>query len=439
MDGPSTTERKQVFLHVGSPKTGTTFLQHLLWSNRQLVQDQGLLLPLQSNFDHFLASLDLRGLSSRPQHPARAVGIWDKAVAEGLAWDGNVLISHELFAGATTEQAERAVTSWGDVDVRVIVTARDLGRQIPAEWQEHLKHRADFTFMRFVDELRDQGPSSRWFWSVQDFADVCRRWGAALPAASVHLVTVPPRGAAPEALWRRFAGVLGLDVEQFEIKSSRANLSLNAEQAELLRRVNQRLGERVRGPGRYPATVKEVFAQDVLAGRPGMPVALTAENRDFVLARAGRMIEELRELQVDVVGDLDDLIPEDAPPSSDGVIEHPELLPDDVLLSEAEEALAGLLDRYNLAQIRSTEANKADIEAAAKAQREVARLRDELENATFELDELRVRYDKLIHDMRYRPGKQLIIGLTERWPLLMRLRVGYWWLVNRARALRSHA
>ena len=73
---------RRVFLHVGSPKTGTTFLQNVLWAQRDLAREQGLMLPLERFGDHYLASLDVRGLSGREEHPERAVGIWDRLVAE---------------------------------------------------------------------------------------------------------------------------------------------------------------------------------------------------------------------------------------------------------------------------------------------------------------------------------------------------------------------
>ena len=78
---------QRVFLHVGSPKTGTTFLQNVLWAQRGKARGQGLLLPLERFADHYLASLDLRGLSGRPEHPARALGIWDRLVTEASRYE----------------------------------------------------------------------------------------------------------------------------------------------------------------------------------------------------------------------------------------------------------------------------------------------------------------------------------------------------------------
>ena len=35
----------RVFLHIGEPKTGTTFLQQVMWSNRAELAAQGVVLP----------------------------------------------------------------------------------------------------------------------------------------------------------------------------------------------------------------------------------------------------------------------------------------------------------------------------------------------------------------------------------------------------------
>ena len=338
--------RTRVFLHVGSPKTGTTFLQNVLWSQEKTAAAQGLLLPLERFADHYLASLDIRGLSSRPEHPEWAVGIWDRMVEEARTWDGSVLVSHELLSAATAEQAEKAVASFGpDAEVHVVLTARDLVRQMSAEWQEHVKHRSVKTFGQFVQDLRSDRRRKSWFWKVQDFAAIAERWGATLPAHQVHVVTVPPSGAAPEALWVRYATVLGLDPTSFDTNLSRANTSLGVEQAELLRRVNVELGDRLPLPGPYPAVVKNVLAHQVLGGRPGTRLRLDPGDTEFALEESARIAQELKNLGVDVVGSLDDLLP-DAEAARAGASTSAYESPDEgVILQESVAAMADLLVR----------------------------------------------------------------------------------------------
>ena len=52
--------RPVVFLHVGAPKSGTTFVQQVMWSNRDELARQGVLLPGAHAQDHFRANQDLR-------------------------------------------------------------------------------------------------------------------------------------------------------------------------------------------------------------------------------------------------------------------------------------------------------------------------------------------------------------------------------------------
>src|SRR3712207_6605946 len=176
--------------------------------------------------------------------------MWQRLVGEAEAWPGAVLISHELFASARAEQCRAALEAFSPTtEVHVVLTARDLVRQIPAEWQAHHTHPITMTLSALVFEIPEDQPPQSWFWRVQHSPDILARGGAPLGPERVHVVTVPPVGADPEALWQRFAMLLGLQPGAFDTRSSRSNSSLGLEQAELLRRVNAELGTRLPLPG----------------------------------------------------------------------------------------------------------------------------------------------------------------------------------------------
>jgi hypothetical protein len=332
----------RVFLHVGSPKTGTTFLQDVLWSQRETARDQGMLLPGERFHDHYLATLDVRDLLDESVQPARARGMWDRLVGEALAWDGTVLISHELFAGATTEQARRAMEALaGRAEVHIVVTARDHVRQISAEWQEHVKHRSAATFADFVRSVRDDTGRTSWFWQVQDYAALLERWGAGLPPERLHVVTVPAAGSDPTTLWDRFAGLLGVDPAAFDTELERSNSSLGVEQAELLRRVNVELGDRLPLPGPYPLVVKNVLAHRILEGRDGTRLALGVKDREFAAEAARGIAERIAAMGADVVGDLEELVPDVGGAAPDG--DPYAVPPDGTLLAESVATIADLL------------------------------------------------------------------------------------------------
>lgn len=333
----------KVFLHVGTPKTGTTFLQQIIWSQREKAASQGLTLPLSTFHDQFLATLDVRGLGGRPPHPPESEGAWNRLVNDARTHSGNVLISHELFSAASKDQARKAVGWFGtDVEVHVVITARDLVRQVSAEWQEHVKHRAVVDLEGFVEQLRANAAQRKgWFWLVQDYADLVNRWGSTLPPERVHVVTVPRVGAPRGLLWERFAGLLGLDHASFETQGLRANTSLGGEQTEVMRRVNAALGDRLPFPGPYAGVAKDVLAHRVLAARPGTKLALQPADTEFARVESQRIAESLADSGVDIVGSLDDLVPASGDVSSSE--DAYEEFPDSVLLEESIAALAELL------------------------------------------------------------------------------------------------
>ena len=231
-------------------------------------------------------------------------------------------------------------------EVHVVLTVRDLVRQITAEWQEHVKHRSAVTLEEFVASLRADTARTSWFWQVQDFASVVERWRADLPADRVHVVTVPPSGSSPGLLWDRFAGLLGLDPDAFDTESSRSNTSLGVEQAELLRRVNAGLGTRLPMPGALPGGRE---------GRAGAPAAGRAARHAAAAHARGRRVRRRgvrrpsprgsRRPGVHVVGDLAEIVPDAAVVARAAVADDAYAAPDEGRLLEEsiEAAIQGLL------------------------------------------------------------------------------------------------
>ena len=205
----------KVLLHVGTPKTGTSYLQDVLFRNRVKLLAHGITYPAERFDAHFLAALDLMKMPWGGLQ-AEAIGAWDELAAAVRKAPGTAIISHEILGTASRLQVARALRSLdgGDTEIHLVFSARDLVRQIPAEWQENVKHRRTKTYGEFLEDLQDPERSAevaQWFWGVQEVPDVLDRWAESLPRERVHLVTVPRPGASPTLLWERFAGVFGID------------------------------------------------------------------------------------------------------------------------------------------------------------------------------------------------------------------------------------
>ena len=130
----------RVFLHVGLPKTGTTYLQDCLWGNKQELAERGVLLPGRHRRRHLLASLDLRDDPKLARRAGDVEAPWQDLVDEASDWDGDVVISHEFFASAAPEHVQRAVDSFPDAEFHVIVTARAMVGLGVSRWQEWVKN-----------------------------------------------------------------------------------------------------------------------------------------------------------------------------------------------------------------------------------------------------------------------------------------------------------
>ena len=70
----------RVLLHVGTPKTGTSYLQDVLYHNRRTLAAANILYPADRFDAHFLAALDLMRLPWGGLE-AEAVGAWDRLAA----------------------------------------------------------------------------------------------------------------------------------------------------------------------------------------------------------------------------------------------------------------------------------------------------------------------------------------------------------------------
>ncbi len=308
---PKRSDRKRVIIHIGAPKTGTTFLQGVLWRNRDDLRTAGLHIVGQTRGDHYRAGHDIRGVEHNPKDPRPDwAGSWD--LLAGLATSSaarTTIISDEHLASLTPEQVTRAAESLRSREVHVVYTTRNLARLLPSEYQEYVKHRSSLTYDEWVTKIfneRQRGPA-KWFWSVHDPVDVVRRWSAAVVPDNIHVLTLPLPGAPKDELWNRFCGVVEVDpgvATDFEVMG---NDSLGLAEAEVLRRVNVAL------PDTFPRWHHTGLARDILAsrilgprstsGRPPVPEAV----RDAVLKRTEANIAGLGSGICDLVGDLDEL------------------------------------------------------------------------------------------------------------------------------------
>lgn len=334
---------EQVHLHIGAPKSGTTYLQSILWGNREALARSGVLVPGRQLVDYNLAAAAARIRQPGHGRPART---WRRLVDQTRDWEGSAILSAEWFCRTPADLVPRMLGAFGDAGIHVVYTARALVPLVTAAWQESLKTGHRESLAEFVAGLEDD--TRRWSWRNLDPVRVLARWSAHLPPDQIHVVTLPPTRADPDALLRRFAEVVGIDADALDTSIAEPNESLSVEAAELVRRVAPLVDELVGfddlpWPERY-RWLRRYFSHALMAPLPGRRIALGDVEEERIRGRATQAAQGIRAAGYPVTGSLDDL---------EQVPDHPGAIPPTAVSSEALLDLAAPVMARLVADVRA--------------------------------------------------------------------------------------
>jgi hypothetical protein len=328
----------KVFLHIGAPKSGTTYLQDRLFLNRAELARHGIKYPTGMREDMFLAALDLTGIRWPGFHD-KAPGEWDALVRRVKLASGTVVISHEILSVARPARIRRVAETLGDHELHLVLTTRDIGRQLVGDWQEGVKMYGTKPFGRFLAETMENDPrtSKQWFWRAQHLPRVLGNWGQIVPPENIHLIVLPRRGGD---VWEPFSRVIGARPEWAPQPAERRNSSLGPAEMVLLRRLNRRLKAAGIDRPQHRSLVLNPIVYDTLAERNGTRITLPPDAEGWATSVAKEWAEWVAASGVDVVGDLDDLLPA---PRSDDQWHDPDRVGPRAVRDAALDALVGVI------------------------------------------------------------------------------------------------
>ena len=291
----------RLVLHIGLMKSGTTFIQQRCNVNRETLAQQGILFPGPTWGRHARAVSDLIG-SKHAQE-----GAWASLRDEINAHPGTAIVSMEYLGPIRAPRIAQLVGDFPDTDLRIVVTVRDLGRTVPAMWQETVKNRGTWTWADYLQAIEHGGEAGKRFWRQQSAGQIVNRWAEGVGADHVTVITVPPPGAPSELLWQRFCQVAGIAPADWA-EAPRANESLGAPSALLMRRLNVELADL--GLQAYKRRVK-ALGKHVLVHRRRDEDSIGFTVPRWLRRKATRMNKAIAESGVEVVGDLTELEPVD--------------------------------------------------------------------------------------------------------------------------------
>ncbi|MCW2847765.1 MAG: hypothetical protein JWR90_1739 [Marmoricola sp.] len=302
----------RVYLHIGLPKTATTYLQTILWGNRQSLEAQGVRLPGKVRPEHLWATRIIREDPAFEKFSEHRRSAWTRLRADIEAWPGASIVSHEFFSAASSEQAARMVADLAPAEVHLVVTGREPLGLFTASWQESIKNR-EIALMTDYSRTVAEEPWAVWNWRALDIRLVLERWAPHFAPEHVHVLPLPGPQAPRREIWDRFARLVGVDPESVDLTRSFPNASMGVVEAETLRRMNLHLEDFNSAIDRA-TYIRTFLADDRLVPRHGDPFWPEDERIEEIRERGRVAVDYIAAQGFDVIGDLDALLVPDALP-----------------------------------------------------------------------------------------------------------------------------
>ena len=291
----------RVFLHPGPLKTGTTYLQSLLYANRESFLAQGLTIVGDQGSHYRAANELMRRRSLRTTQAPQ--GAWSRTRSAVHRAPGDVVMSCERYSLFRAEHVQRVLEDLADREVHVVLTLRDLVAVLPARWQEGIKNGGIASWAQFQERIARDPARLR---KITRAVSTLEVWAAALPAERIHVVTVPPSSAPRTLLFERFCEAVGADPTRLEtLEATRVNLSMDLVTTELVRRVNAQSEVKLPGPAQQ-SEIKAFLAQE-LAKRGRVRPELGTAVLEAAKGETQGLVRQIETGGFHVVGDLNDL------------------------------------------------------------------------------------------------------------------------------------
>jgi hypothetical protein len=301
---------ERVVLHIGTMKSGTSFIQSALMSHPEELDAAGARF-LGETFGRQAKAV--RDVLRKPKRPTRHTR-WRALADEARSFDGDLgIISMEFLGFARDAQLSQFLDPFEGLRIEVVLTVRDQFRAIPAQWQTFTRNFGTddwATYLRRIDHTpwsRDRGSrASVTFHRAQDVVGVLDRWAAHPRVSRITVITLPPPESPREELWHRFCSATGLNAPDVALAEARENSSLGYASCDFLRRLNPLL-EDVR-PRFYRKGMRPL-AREALAPLRETESRPELDRRGAAFARGlnQKVRDAVRTGGYDVVGSFDDL------------------------------------------------------------------------------------------------------------------------------------
>jgi len=354
---------KRVVLHIGTMKSGTSFVQSALARNPGVLADAGARYLGGTFGRQTKAVLEINRSPKKTDRHVR----WRALSEEAREYPGEIgVVSMEFLSFVGEHQLAPFLDPLEGLEVEVVLTVRDQFRAIPAQWQTFTRNFGTDDWETYQRRIAASGwrgrgsQAAKTFHRAQDVVPILERWSAPESVRRVTVVTLPAPDAPRDELWRRFCAAARMPAEDADLGDLRDNVSLGYASCDFLRRLNIHLED---VPPRSYRKAMRPLAREILAplrdteGRP----ELDRGGVDLARHRNQDIRDAVATHGYQLVGSLDDLpVPEET-----DAAEHVAPPPDEQVTRAAEAVRAyadGLVERRPRRAPTSADADRISLD-----------------------------------------------------------------------------
>ena len=307
--------QKQLILHVGFHKSGTSALQESLANQRDELHKAGVLYPSIGKKAHHRVAW---GLSQKPWG-------WKAKGAEttpyktfsrmasliNLSSAPKIILSSEFFAELEPQYLQKLASSIRGRQIKILFTLRPLAKLLSSSYQQYLKFGLKADYVEWLHSVLDEPGVSKLnptFWKRHMHGEVVAKWASVFGVENISVLIVDEQ--RPELLYESINNYLGLPAGFLKPEPEGSNRSLSVEEVSLLLELNRRFPEE-REWNEYLIFIRNGYIREITDNVPLKPGSTKLLTPGWAVSKANEIAAESRkkiqELGVDVLGDISSL------------------------------------------------------------------------------------------------------------------------------------
>jgi hypothetical protein len=317
--------QKELILHVGFHKSGTSALQESLANQRDELHKAGVLYPSIGKKAHHRVAW---GLSQRPwgwkakgaeKTPYKTFSRMASLI--NISPAKKIILSSEFFAELEPEHIHKLANSIRGRQIKILFTLRPLAKLLSSSYQQYLKFGIKADYVEWLHSVLDEPGVSKinpTFWKRHMHGEVVAKWAKIFGKDNVSVLIVDEQ--KPEFLYESINDYLGLPAGFLKPEQEGSNRSLSAEEVSLLLELNRRFPEK-REWNEYLIFIRNGYIRELTDNVPLKAGSTKLLTPSWAVTKAneiaGESKKKIQELGVGVLGDISSLdsakVPEGEP------------------------------------------------------------------------------------------------------------------------------